>query len=584
MSISSMQPKIDRQPVSTESKAEKPKEIERKFLLKNLPYNLDEFKSESIEQGYIVITPDGTEVRLRKKDGQFYQTVKSGSGEERTEHEIELSKEQFDEIWDTTEGKRLKKTRFKIPYQDKIIELDIYGEGLAGNASAEVEFKTKEEADKFTPPEWFGREVTEDSRYKNQSLATKGWPRERRRDAEVLEEGSDIPEYELDEGVRELIESVKLKAAMSDDVIIVAVAGGSASGKTSLVAQKVLEAFGDDAKMFSMDNYFKGKSFIESEAREGRTINFDMPDFLDLELIKEHLQALKRGENVQMPIYSFQTGEKSGTKLVKPKRIIILEGIHALNGQIKDEEDVKAFVEIGMHGRMMRRLLRDIERTGRKPYDILKFFTDTVEPMHEEHIESTKKNADMVIKNEYHPEVEAQKSGKFEFQLKFKLDMIDSEALRKAGAQRLSVTDQVDYYYNPKDRDLKNTGEILRVRNEGGHKLLTYKGPLMDSKIRKRPIFEFEIDDMAEESLLSVYGDNSKIINKTRELYQLDDCVISMDSIQKIEDGKKTDLGDFLEIRLSSGEQDEKRISAILNKLQLNLRFEDGIKEGYFEM
>jgi adenylate cyclase len=583
MPISSMQSKLDQGPVSPENKPEKPKEIERKFLIKDLPLNLEEFMSEEISQGYVEIEPNGSEKRVRDKEGRFFYTEKSGGDVIRDEEEREITREEYDAYWKETEGKRIKKTRYYIPYKDCKIELDIYYDKLAGLFSAEVEFKTKEESDNFIPPAWFGEEVTKDKRYKNKSLAVNGLPGDEE-SGPKQKEGREIPEYHLEEGVGKLIEAVRNKINEQDGIIIVAIAGGSASGKTSLVAQKVKDSFSGEAMMFSMDNYFKGKAFIESEAQQGRTINFDMPEYLNLKLVKEHLSALKRNEPIQMPIYNFANGAPDGTTTQHPKRIIILEGIHALNDKIVDEEDLKVFVEIGMHGRMIRRLLRDIERTGRNPYDILKFFTNTVEPMHEQHIETTKKNADMIIKNEYRPDVEAQKSGKFEFQLKFKLEHVDKEALRKAGAQKLSVTNQVDYYYNPKDRDLKSTGEILRIRHEGGQKMLTYKGPKMDAKVRKRPIFEFDIDEQAEESLLSVYGENSKIISKSREMYQLDDCVVSIDRVNKTENGTTTFIGYFLEIRLPNGELDEEKIKATLAKIDPGLKFDQGIKDGYFEM
>lgn len=155
-----------------------PKEIERKFLVKSLPENLEQYSSKEITQGYIAVSEDGTEIRLRKKGDKHFQTVKSGGGKVRTEVEIEITKEQFDSLWGTTEGKRIEKIRYVIPHEGAKIELDVYHGKLEGLTTVEVEFDSVEASDGFDPPEWFGREVTEDRKYKNQSLAIYGIPAE----------------------------------------------------------------------------------------------------------------------------------------------------------------------------------------------------------------------------------------------------------------------------------------------------------------------------------------------------------------------------------------------------------------------
>lgn len=160
----------------TPEKPSLPQEIERKFLIAKLPENINEYPNKEIVQGYIVIAEDGTEVRLRKKGDKFIQTVKSGAGKTRTEHEVEITKEQFDALWGATEGRRVEKTRYEIPHENGLIELDVYHGNLKGLVSAEMEFDSEEASDAFTPPEWFSDEVTEDGRYKNQQLALQGIP------------------------------------------------------------------------------------------------------------------------------------------------------------------------------------------------------------------------------------------------------------------------------------------------------------------------------------------------------------------------------------------------------------------------
>ncbi|MCH7950556.1 MAG: CYTH domain-containing protein [Candidatus Dadabacteria bacterium] len=151
-------------------------EIERKFLVKELPADLENYPHSEIIQGYLIITDNDIEVRIRKKGDKYFETVKAGSGLVRKESEKEITKEVFFDHWPLTEGKRVEKVRYEIEYGGKLIELDIYSGDLEGLVVAEVEFDSEEESVSFTPPEWFGEEVTHDERYKNKNLALHGKP------------------------------------------------------------------------------------------------------------------------------------------------------------------------------------------------------------------------------------------------------------------------------------------------------------------------------------------------------------------------------------------------------------------------
>lgn len=150
-----------------------PVEIERKFLISSLPTNLHEFPHEKITQGYLVKGIDGSEVRLRRRGDDYSVTVKTKGDISRGEWETFITPAQFEALWPATEGQRVEKTRYTIPYGDLQIELDIYSGHLSGLMTAEVEFIDESGAFQFTVPEWFGREVTFDKSYKNQELATR---------------------------------------------------------------------------------------------------------------------------------------------------------------------------------------------------------------------------------------------------------------------------------------------------------------------------------------------------------------------------------------------------------------------------
>jgi len=152
-------------------------EVERKFLVWEVPADLDSHPATLIHQGYLAIDPDGSEVRVRRRGERRYLTCKRGHGLVRDEAEIEITEPQFDVLWPLTDGRRIEKTRYEIGAgESRVIELDVYRGGLEGLVVAEIEFPGPADADAFDAPVWFGPDVTSDDRYKNQRLATDGLP------------------------------------------------------------------------------------------------------------------------------------------------------------------------------------------------------------------------------------------------------------------------------------------------------------------------------------------------------------------------------------------------------------------------
>lgn len=161
-----------------------PVETERKFYVKSLPEGLDLSKTprKLIRQAYVAIGGDGSETRIRSSDGERFElTIKSSGTIQRGEQTLELTEEMFSALSNQIVGEFIEKTRYVIPYGDREIELDIYGGRLEGLMTAEVEFPGRPEdamvkSTSFIPPEWFGREVSNDSAYKNRQLALHGMP------------------------------------------------------------------------------------------------------------------------------------------------------------------------------------------------------------------------------------------------------------------------------------------------------------------------------------------------------------------------------------------------------------------------
>ena len=145
-------------------------EIERKFLVREMPRGLERLPQREIEQGYLVVNKNA-QVRLRRAGRQCYLTFKRDAVVGREEREMKLTAPQFELLWPATAGARLTKTRYDAPFRKLTIEIDVYRGSNAGLVVAEVEFPDQATAEKFSPPAWLGAEITGERRYSNVRLA-----------------------------------------------------------------------------------------------------------------------------------------------------------------------------------------------------------------------------------------------------------------------------------------------------------------------------------------------------------------------------------------------------------------------------
>jgi uridine kinase len=180
------------------------------------------------------------------------------------------------------------------------------------------------------------------------------------------------------------------------DVKIVAVAGGSASGKSSIV--KFLDDyFVDDLFVVGHDNYYKAHDDLAFEERQ--KLNYDEPSAFDNDLFYDHLLKLKNGQTIQMPTYDYTQHTRSKKTIeVRPTKIILIEGILVLyDKKIRDLTDTKVFVDADSDVRLKRRILRDTKERGRSIDSVLNQYIHQVKPMHEKYVEPSKKYADIII-------------------------------------------------------------------------------------------------------------------------------------------------------------------------------------------
>jgi uridine kinase len=182
-------------------------------------------------------------------------------------------------------------------------------------------------------------------------------------------------------------------------VVVIGIAGGSASGKTS-VANKLVENQINKVSsiaLLRLDDYYKDLSNLSVEERS--KTNFDHPDSIDFDLLKNHLQKLKNGKSINKPIYDFSIHNRQvKSELIKPVNVVILEGILALSeAVIRDLCDIKIFVDTADDIRFIRRLKRDTRDRGRTIESVISQYLDTVRPMHMQFVEPSKKYADIII-------------------------------------------------------------------------------------------------------------------------------------------------------------------------------------------
>jgi uridine kinase len=184
-------------------------------------------------------------------------------------------------------------------------------------------------------------------------------------------------------------------------MLIIGIGGGTGSGKTTVVNQILSELQEGEVQVISQDSYYQDTSHLTFEER--CKINFDHPKSIDFELLESHLKSLRKGENVNQPVYSFKTHNRTGdTTLTEPKKVVIVEGILILsNTQLRTLFDIKIFVHADSDERLMRRLKRDIAERGRDLDEVLERYQTTLKPMHDQFIEPMKAFADIIIPNNH---------------------------------------------------------------------------------------------------------------------------------------------------------------------------------------
>ena len=180
------------------------------------------------------------------------------------------------------------------------------------------------------------------------------------------------------------------------DILVIGIAGGTGSGKTTLM-NNLIKEFSEDVTILSHDNYYKRHDELTYEQR--CALNYDEPAALETDLMARHLEQLRRGEAIECPVYDFTQHNRSDeTVRIVPRKVIIVEGILIFeNKQLRDLMDIRIFVDTDADVRLCRRIKRDVNKRGRTLESVLRQYQETVKPMHEMYVEPSKKYANIIV-------------------------------------------------------------------------------------------------------------------------------------------------------------------------------------------
>ena len=189
-----------------------------------------------------------------------------------------------------------------------------------------------------------------------------------------------------------------------DDIMVVGIAGGTGSGKTT-ITKKLMQRFGGDVSVIYHDNYYKAHHNMSYEERS--RLNYDHPDSFDTDLLIQAVKDLKAGRSVTCPVYDYTIHDRSDKVIVvRPAKVIIVEVILIFQSrELCQQMDIKIYVDTDADVRILRRIVRDVRDRGRSLDSVVNQYLSTVKPMHEQFVEPSKRNADIIIPEGGHNQV-----------------------------------------------------------------------------------------------------------------------------------------------------------------------------------
>ncbi|XP_022776652.1 uridine-cytidine kinase C [Durio zibethinus] len=321
-----------------------------------------------------------------------------------------------------------------------------------------------------------------------------------------------------------VIRACQLLAQKNDGIILVGLAGPSGAGKT-VFTEKILN-FMPSIAVISMDNYNDSSRIVDG--------NFDDPRLTDYDTLLQNVHDLKEGKEVQIPIYDFKTSSRTGyrTLEVPSSRIVIIEGIYALSEKLRPMLDLQVSVTGGVHFDLVKRVLRDIQRVGQEPEEIIHQISETVYPMYKAFIEPDLQTAHIKIINKFNPFTGFQsptyilKSAR-----KFTVDQIKS-VVSEAHTETKEQT--YDIYLLPPGEDPESCQSYLRMRNKDGKYSLMFEEWVTDIPFVISPRITFEVSVRLLGGLMALGYTIATILKRNSHVFSDDRVCVKIDWLEQL--------------------------------------------------
>ncbi|PKI43918.1 hypothetical protein CRG98_035752 [Punica granatum] len=353
------------------------------------------------------------------------------------------------------------------------------------------------------------------------------------RDQVQLVKKKDSDRYEIvpipdslsfEKGFYAVIRACQLLAQKNDGIIFVGVAGPSGAGKTVL-SEKILH-FMPSIAVITMDNYNDASRIIDG--------NFDDPRLTDYDTLLENLRGLREGKAVQVPLYDFKTSSRTGYRTVEvpSSRIVIIEGIYALSEKLRGMLDLRVSVTGGVHFDLVKRVLRDIQRAGQEPEEIIQQISETVYPMYKAFIEPDLQTAHIKITNKFNPFTGFQNPT---YILKSSKEVTDDQIKAVLPDSYTEIWEETyDIYLLPPGEDPEACQSYLRMRNRDGKYNLMFEEWVMDSPFIISPRITFEVSVRLLGGLMALGYTIATILKRRSHIFSSDRVCIKTDWLEQI--------------------------------------------------
>lgn len=336
----------------------------------------------------------------------------------------------------------------------------------------------------------------------------------------------------FDKGFFVVIRALQLLTSHNEGTIAVGLAGPSGSGKTAF--SEKLKSFMPGVAIISMDNYNDSSKVVDD--------NFDDPRLADYDLLLDNIQQLKAGMAVKIPIYDFKQGKRKGytTLEVPTSRVVIVEGIYALSERLREHLDLRVSITGGVHFDLVKRVLRDLDRSGQAPEEIIQQISDTVYPMYKAFIEPDLETAHLKIHNTFNP-FSGFMNATYILKSQKTITVEEAESVLQPDIKRGKESEIVDIYLLPPNEDPDTCSSWLRMRNRDGRYSLLFEEWVNDWPYLISPRISFEVSVKVLGGLMALGYEIGALMKRKSVSYSDADITIKFDAIDK--------LGSFVQIQ-----------------------------------